>query len=291
MKTGQQSGRRWWHCYLILLVSAGALLLIAASRAQEKIGYVLDVKGMWSLDNNPSQRLSRAAALPAEGVIRLRASSGVGANYIVIANLSGEVIKKRECYGPENCQEVVLPRSVGRSISFLSRVYTRIMDRVFSQPDRYRAAISRGAGGEMQEAVVMLTAGKVNLGSAFTKMGRGKYLLRLESPGGEKQETVRPLEFEWNPAVEPSLVELNGIKEGLYRLSLLDARDGQSLGGGMDAWILVCEPETYEKVSSDFREVSKQTAAWESKVSRATIRSFLRAYLDELAERKQSGGA
>jgi len=286
MKITPRSERRWSPVRVRVLACALALLPTVAARAQEKIGYVFDVKGEWSLDGNPSTRLGRAAALPSGGVIRLRAASGVGTNYIVVADISGVVIGRRECDEPESCQPVVLPRTVRRSPSMLSRLYARIMDRFGRRPDTYAAAISRSAGGEMQEAVVLLAEGKVDLSPAFEKMGAGKYLLRVESLGDGSGETAGPLEFAWNPVGENAVMEVKGLRQGLYRLSLLDAKDLQPLGGGMDAWILVCEPDTYRDTSSDFREVSGQTAAWKSQVSRATVRSFLRAYLDELSERK-----
>ena len=286
MRQTKKCARRWVARFMFTLASAGALLLAASTRAQEKVGLVLEVKGFWSLDSSPASRLGGAAALPAGGVIRLRAASGVGASYIVVGNTSGDVIERRECNSPENCQPVVLPKAAGGSSRGFHSWLWEISYRLRGKPDVYKAATSRGAGGEMQEALVLMSAGKVDLSPPFAKMSAGKYLLRMKPLEDENQAALGPFEFEWNPAGPQSPIEMKGVGNGLYHLSILDAVDGQPLGGGMDAWVLICGPESYPKLSSDFSEVSERTAAWGSKVSKATVRSFLRAYLDELAERK-----
>ncbi|HEV8713784.1 MAG TPA: hypothetical protein VGX03_13270 [Candidatus Binatia bacterium] len=154
------------------------------------------------------------------------------------------------------------------------------------QPTRYdRPALTRGKGQDLREAVVRLYDGQVDLSPVFQNLKKDVYLLRLRPIGrddeSKTEDTLDTVIFHWDPANAKPLL-LNRIKPGLHQVSVLDAYTEEPLPG--EAWVLLSEPGQYEKNFSAFQQAVVLTKQWGEGTERDAVRSFLRAYLDALAE-------
>jgi hypothetical protein len=276
-----------------LTICGGLILLLASAtivNAQEKFGYVLDIRGDWLA--NGSAKLGKGSALNTNSVITAGNPSDTS-SYIVVADRSGNIFQRRTCSAGECASPIKVPANAGNEQGFVSRLIGAAMALVSSEPAKYSSFVSRGIGPELQEAVVKMAGDEIDLSEVFKNMQGEKYVLRFEPL--VKGKTVRgsarkSTAFAWDPK-KPAPLNVNGLTPGLYRVSisdvsLLEAEGGDDPGEN-EAWILIANPDYYSKAAPSFVAAQNVTKKWGSDVKKTAVREFLRASLDFLTAQAQ----
>jgi hypothetical protein len=260
------------------------ILWIAGSlQAQQKFGFVLDVKGDWILNGNGAAKLSKGSSLNVSSVISA-ANPSDSSSYIVIADRSGNVFDKRNCSNPAACANAIrLPASIGSQQSVASRLIGAAMALISSEPSKYASFVSRGA--DLEEAVVKLSDRKLELNQVFRNMQTDRYLVRFEKISKNKKDTgaLKPFPFTWE-AKKPAPLNVGDLSPGLYRVSVLEVSLLEPEGGnepsGNEAWVLVTTPNNYAKAAPSFDAALNVTRDWGANVKQNAVRQFLRASLE-----------
>jgi hypothetical protein len=261
-----------------------ALLLSGSSvQAERHIGYIIDIEGRWQLGVNPAQELSRGSQVPAGGVIRIESPTPY--DYIVISNFSGDIIARRQCSNPGDCNRPLrLPRPVESHNSIFGAIIGSVMSLFGGEPDRYSVHGQRG--DELSEGVVLIKDGQVALDPVFAGRGSERFYLRLRAvaPRGRPltEPWIGPITFNWEPG-KSSTASFEGIKPGLYELALLERSGNEYIPTGSTAWILASRPKQYRRLSLSFQKAVSLTQKWGKAITPEAARSFLRADLDYLA--------
>ncbi len=268
----------------LLFILLCLLLSVVRANAQDKFGYVLDVRGDWML--NSSAKLSKGSAVTVGGVVTTPAPTD-GGSYIVIADRTGNIFDRRNCGNSGECSKPIkIPASSGAEQSLTSRIIGAAMALVSNDPAKYASLVSRGT--DLQEAVVKLEGDRIDLSSVFKNMQGDRYLLRFERMSKRvnisRGRSPQPLEFSWDPK-KPQPLVAKELVPGLYKVSLLEVSLLESDAGahdptGNEAWVLVAGPDQYPKASSTFDAATKVTKQWGANVRQNTAREFLRASLD-----------
>jgi hypothetical protein len=268
-----------------LRAAAAALVLLSCAggaAAQQTFGYVLDVRGEWRL--NGGGRLSKGSSLPVGGTVTA-ADPGDGGGYIVVADRGGNIFDRRSCGNAGECARPIrLPATAGSGQSYFTRVMGAAMRLMAGQPGRYVAFISRGGGGDLQEAVLRLDAQKLDVSPVFRNMPGDRYFVRFESLGRGARAGARPLEmeFEWD-AERPAPLGAKDLGPGLYRVTVRDVSLLAPEGGepsGNEAWVLVTTARGYRKAAPSFEAALNVTRQWGDQVRQTSVRQFLRATLE-----------
>jgi hypothetical protein len=268
--------------FAIKAVLAFALLITANSASAQEIGYVLDISGDWTLNNDTA--LTNSSPVTANGVIATKSPSD-RANYIVIANRSGKIIARKACRNSGECNNPIrLPSPTQPSVA--GELFKDIMGWWWrSEPKKYAAAESKGTN--LNEAVAKLQNNQLDLSSVFLLMDADDYVLKLEplfqvdKPTREK--SGRPISYQWDPKKPKPLVGVE-LTPGLYRLSLLSNENEVWEETGTDAWVLISNQARYEELQASFKQAVDLTKDWGKRVKPNTARSFLRAELDRLSK-------
>lgn len=259
------------------------LSLVASLQAQQRAGYVLDLRGNWRLDESSSGKLSIGQTLRTGNVIRIEYPAHE--DYIVVADSAGKIIASKHCDLVGDCESpIILPRSAKSQGSKWSVLFDSVMGLLLGEPDRYSIHKSRGAE-EPLDRVVRLQNDRIDLGSVLAKKRKRRYYLRLRMIGKERPgfgNSFGPTVIDWDPN-KAALISIANLHAGLYELSLLDRRDGDSVSTGNKTWILVSPQDQYHKAAASFDAAVALTKRWGNKVSADAARSFLRAHLDRLA--------
>lgn len=268
--------------YLILSLWIVLITMISApwTSAQNHVGYVKDLRGNWILN---SQALKRGQALPAAGRITFQPST-VSHSFINIADQNGRTIIFRNCDNQGECNRpIVLPNADASEPSLARKIYIAVMDNWFRNVGKYVSVISRSGG--LQDAVVKREDDKVDLGPALSNMPNRKYLVRFVPLSRKAIPADAPLNmvpFDWD-SKKPTKLSLKELTPGTYEMQLLDAQDKEPLEPGTEAWILVTNAADYQSKHCAYLQAVAITSQWEKDTRPATIRDFLRAYLDYLA--------
>ena len=273
-------------CRVALIV----FLLATYAQAQQRVGYVLEIKGTWTLQGG-SKLLFQGEGVPAGGVIRNQSPSDY--DRIIIFDLNGNPLKHikcrsgscNECRKSGACYDPVQPLpAVEAKPGFAAVFVDVVMKLIVGEPDRY--SVHRVRGGKLADGVAQLTGGQLDLSSIFGEQEKDQYYLRFKSvkseAGSAGSREQEPIIFEWDPA-KPSPVSVGKLQPGLYELVLLEGDPNGYTATGISAWTLVSSPDDYEKVSSFFRQASALAQKWQDQVSLEVANGYLRAYLDSLA--------
>jgi hypothetical protein len=270
-----------------------ASILLAGSgsaSAQQKIGYVLAMGGSWALSGD-THALTLGQSLPAMGLL-VNSTPRDGDN-IVVADLSGEVIKTvrckngacRECRQLGDCYDPIqrLPVEADKTTTF-GTTLSAVLDLFAGKPDRY--SVHRVRGGESigrAAGVAQLEGSTVDISRFMEGLHEGSYEVEVASLSRveEKERKWRSgsTTVNWNPGNSVPLV-LKGIQPGLYVLSFED-----KVTSGF-AWVLLCDPEAYPSTVASFDSFSKQMEVWGDSVTENSKKSYQRAYLDYLARNR-----
>jgi len=262
-------------------------LLAGAGRvaAQQRFGYVLDVRGNWVMNN--SVTLSKGSAVNVGASIST-ASPSDASSYIVIADRNGAVFVRKTCANAGECAAPIqIPKSAGAEQGVVSRIIGAAMALVSSEPSKYASFISRGSS-ELREGVAKLDGEQLDLSSVFKNMGGEHYLVRFEvirkgTGTASELKPPRPYDYAWDPD-KPQPLSAKGLAPGLYRISLLEVSLLEPESGGEptanEAWVFVAGPRDYPRAASEFDAAAKVAKQWDSSVKQSAVREFLRAALE-----------
>jgi hypothetical protein len=265
------------------------LLLTPPSDAKESlpedVGFVLKLKGEWLLNG---KALADGEKLPAGGKIyhvQRKRDQPPPLDYISVVFFDGTI----ESRSWDNLQSwnhpIRLPAAHKEPPSQWSRIVTAVMGVFPGHPEKYTQMSVRGPAIDVQDTVVDINNGQLDLRSAFKHLKKGQYLIVLEpiqhTNTRAEEATSKPLSFDWDPNTSPAL-RVDGIRPGLYTLRV---RNAQSEGSGnrSEAWIVLAEHTRYESTAAAFRECVTLTEQWASEAPPDAARSFQRAYLESLA--------
>lgn len=249
-----------------------AFVFVLPAQAQETIGYVIEIKGNWVLNND--QRLSRWQGVPSEGVISIASPKRDDRITIVSGN---KTIASRICSQPNMCNDSIrLPRTEPAT----SSIWRWVTNKLFGDAGRYAPQRSRGEEGNLLESVALLKDGQLNMSAMFKEMPKGKYeIVILTVPQEGKRKRLGPIPVDWNPDSPSAVAVPTVLTPGLYQVDLSSAPDELK----SDAWVLVRSPAEYEEIAASFASAKATTKEWGDQVESDTISSFLRAHLDYLA--------
>lgn len=273
-----------WRGLRALIITVAMFLTATSGDAQQQVGYVLDATGNWFLAGKPSKNISKGSTLPAGGEI-YTTSPREKSSYITIVDRNGNFIEKKQCSNPGECdRRIRLPKSVAQETALTSRIAGAAMALLSRELPKYESFISRSA--ELQEAVVKLSDGEVELSPVFKNIQRGRYLLRFEQISRKDAQRaatpLTPFPFDWDPN-NPSSLVTSGLTPGLYKLALFEEQGRQYEPTGTEGWVLISEPGKYEMATSSFQNAVAVTKQWSTKVKQNVIREFLRASLEYIA--------
>jgi hypothetical protein len=256
----------------MIVIGAAAVVFLsaAATSAQAPVGYVLERRGDWVL-NNSATPLSPGQKLPAGGSIRRRSASND--DFITIVDTGRKVFASRNCASDPCRRPIDLPRAAP-SRSFLGSLYDAAMETIFGSPVRSDSNLIRSGG--LLDGVVEYKDGKISVGAVVKPEGE-QYLrwrtVSLSSAG------------EWSkPARLSTEAIISGLSPGLYEMNLMRS-NGSNFEPVGSSWILVTPAADYEKASAAFREMRELTEQWGEKIKPETRRLFLQASLENLARR------
>lgn len=261
-------------------------------KAQERsgaVGHVLDIEGDWLLDGRANQSLGKGEELPGGGVIRIHSPSSYA--FIIVRYADNQIVK-RYCRNRGECdQPILLPRVVQQQSSFLGSIVARGMAMFRRDPVSPSVNAGRSADGTLREAVLQIKDGQIDLSNVFSEMKNGDYdvLVARRMPDGKALEggTTKQMQVKWDSGKATTAAAIN-LQAGLYELTLLEKRGGELKPTLTTAWFLASNPEQYAQTAAQFDEAARLTATWKKDVSEATARSFLRAFLIDLASETQS---
>ena len=273
-----------------MLILALVLIWVAQTvETQPKtVGFVLELSGGWVLDG---ARVQRGQALAAGARVRVSAAAQcheLAQCSITIILLNNELVS-RSCNTTESCSDpIVLPNSLSATSSLLERI-SQVAARLLSgQQGRYVSTLSRGGVNDLSDGVIELTEDKVILKPLFKHVRTGSYRLdfRQVKADGELSEAPpisRVVNLERH-RVSPLDALADGFLPGLYSVSLLEGESGELTG--VPAWVLIVSSEQYGRASASFQDAVALTARWRKEVPEQTVRFFLRAFLQYLAEKE-----
>ncbi len=265
------------HCAVLFLIILGASLVFA----EEDVPIVASVGGHWYALGNPSNDLKKRDLLIPGDKIVVRAPFSSD-DYIVILDSNYKIIQAR-CDSPGECDHPLsVPSSSATGLNRTLQMAAALWRR---HPGRYESLVNP-KGATLQDAVLRLDKGQLDLSPAFRDKEPGNYLLRLQQIGvlSHSRTRTEPLKYTWSPK-NPDSLSVFGIAPGLYDLVLLEpVEDGQEpMPSGQRCWVLIQSPRNYTPAARQYAQALSTTNQWAKTVRPDFIREFLRACLDEIA--------
>ncbi|MEK6300317.1 MAG: hypothetical protein AABO41_06315 [Acidobacteriota bacterium] len=253
-----------------------------AGAQEANVGVVRVLSGDWFLVGR-SGLIQRGQALPAGGKIAL-VSKGqkTRGSYIEIYMLNG-LLMSIYCDKLGICDRPIsLPETI-QSPPSLSARFWGVLKSLVSRSERLASTLSRG--DELQDAIVKLADGQVDLGLVFKKMKPGRYLLSFQSIAPSRaasEPALAQVSFNWEPG-RSLPVYAPSLRPSLFQIDLLEASTEKHEPSGTDAWVLLVRSADYEKSLAAFQNVEALTRTWGEASKAESARTFLRAYLEYLA--------
>lgn len=241
-------------------------------------GVVLGIVGKWQLKSRPAHPAGFGDPVAASDTLY-----GVRDGSIVIAFPSQSKRFYRKCDAPKCEFNLAGAIPLQPAPSILARV-AEALKPYFKDGDteqRFIAAESRGADGDLDEAVLLLRAGEVDLSPSLRDMAAGTYRLRFEPLARGGGKPARPFRIAWKPHTA-AVVTLPGMEAGLVRIAQLDPGTDQPTDN--KAWVLLSTSDDYARRAAAFQEVLDATSTWTDELSRSAARAVLRAWLQALAD-------
>ena len=273
---------------LILLIGLVCILTTLPAPAQQKVGYVLDVRGVWTLRGD-THALEKAKTLPASSL--LQNAHPQDEDHVVVADLQGNIIQTirchggvcRECHESGGCYDPIQPLpGPSKQSAAGSALLEAVMELFSEKPDRYSIHRVRGEDSEpVKDGVLLWSDGTVDLASVMAGRPNGVYKVTFTAVGQGRADTVgwqsKPVTLIWRLGARAD-VEVTDIKPALYVLTIEHNDEPQA------GWILLADSANYPKVSMSFANFSKEIAEkWGSKVNDSTKAAYERVYLQYLS--------
>ena len=263
------------HCHLhevprkllpvssVFCVALTIVCLAQSARAQQQVGFIVDVQGTWFLNNGYSKALTKGQSLPADSSIRIQSPSDF--DHITITDLRGNPLINRRCGMRGQCDGWIALPAARAKRGWLSSGYGAVMSLIWGDPDRYAA--NRARDGELTDGVVELRGEQIDLSTVFQKSDKGEYHLRLRSLARDNKQAagkrLGPVVFNWQ-AAHPAKVSIPDLKPGLYELTLLEQLNNTYTASGVTAWVLVKPNASYRRTSETFQAAVQMTKKWGS---------------------------
>jgi hypothetical protein len=255
--------------------------------AQEKVGFVLDLRGTWTVSGN-SVRLTRGEAVPGGAMIRNGSTKPSDNDRIVVADLKGDIIKRvrcksgvcNECRDSGVCYDPIqqLPESTPQT-GIITASFRGLMELFSSKPEQY--SLHRVRGKSLPDGIAQVSNDLLDLSSIIKTQQKGSYFLTLRqipTQGSSNIWKLDRLSFDWDP-LHPERLFIRGIHTGLYEATL------EWTGSETSFWILITSAQPHEEREDDFRLLTSQTESWGNDVSEDAKLSYRRACLAYLANR------
>jgi hypothetical protein len=256
---------------------------LSAPPPERNIGFVMDEVGSWLVNGHP---VVPGQAVPAGGRIRLAkpASRDTARSSITIVLLNNQAVHV-SCDAPHACEkDYVLPSSLLGQPSLGQRLTEAALALFRQRPARYVPAIVRGgAESPMEDAVVELSSTGLDMRPCLGELASGSYRMRFGTPDHGTTPDPRAAQFDtlWSHE-HPVPTAVAGVQEGLYELTVVSRSIPRTDGG--DAWILILSGARYTKAAVDYQVVRTAVQKWDQSVPGSVRRTFLRAFLESLAE-------
>jgi hypothetical protein len=272
----------------ILLIGLVCVPAALPAPAQQKVGYVLDVQGVWTLRGD-SHALEKAKTLPASSL--LQNSRPQDEDYVVVADLQGNIIQTirchggvcRECHESGGCYDPIQPLPGPSKQPGAGSALLEVVMELFSEkPDRYSIHRVRGEDSEpVKDEVLPWSGSTVDLASVMAGHPDGVYKVTFAAVGQKSADAVgwqsKPVTLIWRSGARAD-VEVTDIKPALYVLTIEHNGEPQA------CWILLADSASYPKVSKSFANFSNEiTEKWGSKVNDTTKAAYERVYLQYLS--------
>jgi hypothetical protein len=273
---------------LILLIGLGYIPAALPAHAQQKVGYVLDVRGVWTLRGD-SHALEKAKTLPASSL--LQNARPHDEDYVVVADLQGNIIQTirchggvcRECHESGDCYDPIQPLpGPSKQPGAGSALLEAVMELFSEKPDRYSIHRVRGEdSGPLNDGVLPRSDSTVDLASVMAGRPDGVYQVTFAAVRQKRADAIgwesKPVTLIWRSGARAD-VEVTDIKPALYVLTIEHNDEQQA------CWTLLADSASYPKVSKSFADFSKEIAEkWGSKVNDNIKAAYERAYLQYLS--------
>jgi hypothetical protein len=283
-------------CQSATLPGAGSVFVLVALYAlypafasqEPTIGFVLEIRGRWTVAGQPVARGQAITASSRITIVSEPAGNGVASSCITIVLLNNRSLGCG-CGQSRPCDSGVI--EVPRRITSSSTVTARIIEaalRLFSrQPERYVPALSRSGSARDFDGVVKLAGSQIHFAEPLPCDAGIPYSLLLRqvdsTPGaGVVARSSAPF-FCVQSLHAAEFPE--SLRPGLYRARL--APTSFDAGPAFESWILVAAGRDYDAYEGEFVRMTDSTLAWASNVSPATFRGFKRACLAQLAASRE----
>lgn len=243
------------------------------SKAEDMSGLVLGMTGNWKISRDgTSQPIKAGDALPDGWVLQAASSDST----ITIVLVNGT---RLHCPGNPLCGG---PIAVNKTPSTADSWWTTAVDMFRKSPVRGNVTpMSRELKRtiNIQDAVVKLQDGQIDLSPVVTGLADGSYFLKLEPVAAKAgRSAANPTTFVYHGGTKP-LVPLADAQPGLYRMMLVDP-DQESVE---EVWLLAAEPDRYGGIKSEFDKAVGVAAQCKNEVSDDMLRSFVRACMEALS--------
>jgi len=171
-----------------------------------------------------------------------------------------------------------LAEKKGLKATFMDTISEAFKRMTQSQPDKYMVAASRGAEGELVDAVVPIENGQIDVQASFREMDPGTYYVGLAAVGAPA--VAGPPARVTVAKGQAARLQARGVQAGLYRLALVTEK-GEP--GDSDCWILVAAPPEYAKQTAAYEQAASESKKLPEEMDARATRALLRAYLESLA--------
>jgi hypothetical protein len=263
-----------------LTAALGLLFIFRATPfcAADPIGFVLAVNGSWEFAQPGAQnrKVSVGDGFPSGARIRSTTQQGD----ITIVFRDG---KAAYCtpVASAPCESL---KMTGLASSRFSQVLDAVLQLFQKEPLRFQSGAARGSRGLLQDAVVLLDKGRLDLRPAFRP--RTAVEVKLQFVGSTGPDASEP-DIVIRSGNSARLFSVTGtsIAPGLYRLRLLDPDSATSDPLDDEAYVLICTPSQNDSLTRLFGEARSMVRAWNPDAGKRSGDAFLRAYLVTLASR------
>jgi len=257
------------------------LLVPRGLRAQEKVGYILDVQGCWAVAGN-SQCLKRGDSVKPGVLMGNTAAKPSDTDRIVIADLKGDAIKRircknslcNECRKSGTCYDPIQPLpQLPPPPSVLRASFEGLMALFSSKPERF--SVHRVRGETLSDTVAQVSEERIYLGQVLNGLKGGPYhliFIRIDRNGDLSDWKSDPVEV-GGEHIDANQTVIRGLHPGLYEANL-DTRDFSK-----NLWVLFVNNDAYANLNDAFRRISIAIETWGDEVPANIKDSYRRAYL------------
>lgn len=270
--------------YVVLTIASVTNFVCVAPRVwaqaepPQLVGNVLSVHGIWHSTHIRARSLSLGDPVYEGDYLDCSPRAGSDPD-ITTTRLDGSPPKTyRYLKGECSFQVEPLPPDGPNPISFAS-MFRALADLFRTDKPEQVAFISRGP--ELHEAVLPLTADKIDVTAAIESLPSGNYALKLtplQSSSGA-QASYRVESFTWESGGHAK-VAVPHVAPGLYRLQIEDTNN-DSVSGPVA--VLLSKQETFETDASAYSKAELAQQSWTS-IDPDAQHYFLTAYLYAIAQ-------